>query len=240
LTADNNQFRFREVVFFGRDIGEYVSMFDLDLGAIRGMRVLDCPAGPAAFAKQAEEIGISVVACDPMYVQEDVAILRQVVDSDAQDVTRKQHLNRDLFHPQLTPTSVRREAMEIFLQDYAEGRERGRYVAGQLPSLPFGDKSFDIALSANLLFLYSDTNSGGMLENSPFDLDFHRKAIRELTRVSRNEVRMYPLKGPWKGDHAFIRPLIWELESDSFKVEFKDVAQRDIIGAEQMMIITRP
>ncbi len=240
MTAGNSQFRFGEVVFFGRDIGEYVTMFDLDLGAMRGMRVLDCPSGPAAFAKQAEEIGITAVACDPMYAQDDVRILRQVVDNDAENVTRKQHQNMALFHRQLVPTTVRRQAMEIFLKDYTAGRASGRYVAAQLPSLPFADQSFDIVLSANLLFLYSDTNSGGMLENSPFDLEFHMKAIKELARLTKKEVRIYPLKGPWKGDHAFLRPLIDQLESESFKVEFKDVAQRDIIGAEQMMVITRP
>lgn len=51
-----------------------------------------------------------------------------------------------------------------------------------LPRLPFADHSFDLALCANFLFLYS----------SQHDLDFHVQALLELVRVAR-EVRVFPL-----------------------------------------------
>jgi hypothetical protein len=34
-------------------------------------------------------------------------------------------------------------------------RHPGRYIAGQLPELPFADASFDLVLSSHLLFSYS-------------------------------------------------------------------------------------
>jgi hypothetical protein len=72
--------------------------------------------------------------------------------------------------------------MEVFLEDYPGGREAGRYLDAALPRLPFADHSFDLALCANFLFLYS----------SQHDLDFHVQALLELVRVAR-EVRVFPL-----------------------------------------------
>jgi hypothetical protein len=239
LAGEGHDFRFGEVVFFGRSIEEYVSMFDLALDAMQGMKILDCPGGPAAFASQAAARNIAVTACDPLYAESDVEALRAVVDTHAQNVARKQVVNRALFHPELTPTSVRREAMELFLHDYIKGKSEGRYVYGQLPKLPFDDLAFDLVLSANLLFIYSDTICGGMLEHSPFDYEFHKRSIDELLRVSKQELRIYPLKGPGTGVHQFLQPLTSELEGAGYHVSIRNVAQRDIIGAEQMMVIRR-
>jgi hypothetical protein len=236
----DSKFSFGLVVFYGRDIDEYVDMFDLDLERLTGLKVLDCPSGPAAFAKQAAERGIQVTACDPMYEQDDVSLLRNVIDKDAESVAAKQASNSQLLHPEFPSGVRRRKAMEEFLQDYSAGREVGRYIPGRLPSLPFADKSFDLALSANLLFVYSDTESGGMLLDSPFDYAFHKKAITELIRVSKKEVRIYPLRGPAQGKHRYLDKLAEEFIASGLRVEVHPVAQRDIIGAEETLIISRP
>jgi SAM-dependent methyltransferase len=76
----------------------------------------------------------------------------------------------------------RMSAMGRFLEDYENGRQQHRYVCGELPMLPFDDKSFDIALCSHLLFLYTDNLS----------LDFHLLAVRELCRVAR-DVRIFPV-----------------------------------------------
>ncbi len=49
--------------------------------------------------------------------------------------------------------------------------------------LPFPDDSFDLVLSSHLLFTYSDR----------LDRAFHRAALLELARVSRGQVRAFPL-----------------------------------------------
>src|SRR5690606_23491432 len=56
-----------------------------------------------------------------------------------------------------------------------------RYVVGELPSLPFADDTFDLALSSHLLFSYDDRLDG----------EFHEAAVVELLRVAR-EVRCFP------------------------------------------------
>ena len=83
------KFEFDRVVFYGRNIDEYVDMFSLDLAALSSMKVLDCCAGPASFALQAAERGISVVACDPMY-ELDAAELARYVREDAAAVAKRQ------------------------------------------------------------------------------------------------------------------------------------------------------
>ncbi|MFX7747827.1 hypothetical protein ABTK03_20835, partial [Acinetobacter baumannii] len=85
-------------------------MFNLDLDQLRGKSVLDCNAGPAAFAAQAESRGIEVTAVDPMY-KLSAEKLRACVDGDAAAVTAKQHQNKHLLHDDVVPTSERREAM---------------------------------------------------------------------------------------------------------------------------------
>jgi len=248
VPSDRDEFRFERVAFFGRAIEEYVSMFNLNVPALLNcsppVTILDCPAGPAAFARQGADIGLNIVACDPMFAEEDAEKLRWVVDTDAQNVAKKTVANRQLFHPELTPVRVRRRAMEVFLDDYSAGRTAGRYVPGQLPYLPFPDKSFDLVLSANFLFLYSDTESGGMLEHSPFDLAFHKKALADLLRVAREEVRIYPLRGPAASvgqsheAHAFLQPLMQDLLDAGHRAELQSVEQRDIVGAESMLVVS--
>jgi hypothetical protein len=233
-----NSFEFDGVVFFGRRLNEYVKMFDLKLDELTDRKLLDCAAGPAAFAAQAAELGISVVACDPMY-ELDLATLRTCVDRDAQMVQEKQAKTPQFFHPELEPTSKRREDMEIFLLDYERGKALGRYVPASLPTLPFQDASFDITLSANFLFLYSDPESGGMMDGSPLDYAFHSKAIAELMRVTRQEVRIYPLQGPDVKEHAYLSRIVDECKQSGFSASVVPVPQRDIIGAEDMLRITR-
>lgn len=238
MVNTETNFKFGMVVFFGRGIEEYVTMFDLNLGTMSGAKILDCPAGPASFAMQAADLGIEVVACDPLF-SETPSDLRVAVDRDAQSVTEKQAHNAKLFHKELVPTSVRRKSMELFLNDYEKGKASGRYMAAALPELPFDSQSFDTVLSANLLFLYSDIPSGGMLVSSPLDYAFHKASIAEMMRVCRRELRIYPLQGPSVTEHSYLRPIMEDCVENGFRAELRPVAQRDIIGAEQMLVISR-
>ena len=58
-----------------------------------------------------------------------------------------------------------------------------RYVPVTLPSLPFKDDEFDLILSAHFLFMYADR----------LDYPFHLSTVKELLRVSKEEIRIFPL-----------------------------------------------
>lgn len=233
------KFDFDGIVFFGRCINEYVSMFNLELNSMRGQQILDCSAGPAAFAFEAAAMGIHVTACDPLYVN-DVATLKTLIDDHSAIVYEKQKAAMSLFHPEVVSVPQRRKAMEMFLKDFVPGKLIGRYVPGILPNLPFASNQFDTTLCANLLFLYSDIASGGMLQNSTMDYNFHSRALHELLRVTKKDVRIYPLQGPNVTEHQYIPRIMKEFGNEGFKCELIDVQQRDIIGAEKMLQITKP
>jgi len=55
-------------------------------------------------------------------------------------------------------------------------------VAGELPSLPFPDGSFDLTLVSYFLFAYQER----------LTYEFHRDSILELMRVTRSEACIYP------------------------------------------------
>src|SRR5215813_8892405 len=76
--------------------------------------------------------------------------------------------------------ALREHASAIFFSDFERHPER--YVAGELPRLPFADGKFDLTLVSYLLFAYQDR----------FDYEFHSNSILEVMRVTRGEARIYP------------------------------------------------
>ena len=87
--------------------------------------------------------------------------------------------------------------MRRFLEDFEKGKAEGRYVTASLPSLPFGNGEYTIALCSHLLFLYSDQ----------LNLDFHRASVEELLRVAA-EVRIFPLLTLERKPSPHIEPLM--------------------------------
>lgn len=76
---------------------------------------------------------------------------------------------------------VRRVSAEAFSRDLIA--HPAHYVPASLPRLPFPSGRFDLVLSSHFLFTYADR----------LGLEFHRAALRELHRVARREVRVFPL-----------------------------------------------
>ena len=66
--------------------------------------------------------------------------------------------------------------------DFEAGKSAGRNLPHELPTLPFNDGAFDLALCSHLLFTYSHQLSA----------EFHCQAVLEMRRVA-GEVRVFPL-----------------------------------------------
>ncbi|MFM7809150.1 MAG: class I SAM-dependent methyltransferase [Planctomycetota bacterium] len=184
--------------FFGRVADDYEAMFGVRVRDLQGLRVLDCPSGPGSFVAEANARGAQVIGVDPLYEQP----LETLVDRGSSDVAytiarmqanAAQFADIDLH----AYAASKLRALVRFARHFEAGKSRGLYVAAKLPNLPFPDRHFDLALSAHLLFTYSDPASGGLLPDSPFTLDWHLAAVRELLRVTRGEVRLYPTTTRW-------------------------------------------
>ena len=177
--------KLKNIVPWGRSFKEYREIFSLTDEDLH-KKILGCGDGPAAFNAELTARDGKVISVDPTY-QFDAAALRsriaQVYDEvlPQLEATKEKYLWKS-FTSVEELGKVRMAAMELFLADYAAGKEAGRYVQASLPDLPFSDQQFDLALCSHYLFLYSEH----------VDLDQHLLAMKELCRVAR-EVRVYPL-----------------------------------------------
>lgn len=178
-------FTLDKVVPWGRSYDEYVSMFNLTDNDL-SLRILGCGDGPAAFNAALTKRGGSVVSVDPIYVFGTEQIRSRVTET-YETVIAQMYKNQDDYVWENIPSveqlgKIRMSAMEDFFSDFSKGKQNSRYVAGELPSLPFGSEQFDIALSSHFLFLYS----------AHLSVAFHIQAVQEMLRVAR-EVRIFPL-----------------------------------------------
>ena len=219
----------KEVVPYGRSHREYVNMFMLTEADLR-RRILGCGDGPASFNAEATQHGTAVVSCDPVY-RYDVDELRARIAATYDEILEQTRRNANEF-VWTTVSSVeelgqlRMSAMNAFLADYPGGRAEGRYVNAQLPSLPFADRSFDLALCSHFLFLYS----------AQLDEEFHRLAIGEMCRVAR-DVRIFPLLTLGATPSPHVEPMIHRFRADGFDVSIETVAYEFQRGGNQMLRI---
>ena len=184
---------FESVVFYGRLGEQAVEMFNLgdQLSRWRGASVLDCPGGPGSLSALLRAEGLEITAVDPLYALEPDELERRAL-ADLEHTMAIQASSGDL-RSDFDLDACRREhvrALEAFLRDRQAHPDR--YLAASLPDLPFADRSFDLVLCGHLLFAYAPRAEGGLMAGTGLDLDWHRRALMELCRVSRGEVRLYP------------------------------------------------
>jgi hypothetical protein len=200
-----------EVIPWGRSLDEYRRIFGLTDGDLGGP-VLGCGDGPASFNAEATALGHRVVSCDPLYAFSAGEIERRVeecYDTVISQVRRSvdgfvwTHF-RDPDHL----GQCRLAAMRRFLADFEQGKKQGRYVVASLPTLPFTNGQFSLALVSHLLFLYSEQ----------IDLAFHTASVEELLRVA-GEVRIFPLLGLDRRWSPHVGPVHTHLTRAGFEVE---------------------
>ena len=181
----SKEFELGGIVPWGRRLSEYQAFFALDELA-SGSPILDAGGGPSSFAAEARKAGVHVVAADPIYALRGDDIRHRF--DEAADAMRagmrraSYRFNWRHYGSEEAVHKLRRQALELFLEDFEDGKAEGRYVSASLPSLPFEDGTFRLALVSHLLFLYGDD----------LDFGFHLASIRELLRVAE-EVRIFPL-----------------------------------------------
>ena len=220
-------FTLDQVVPWGRSFDEYRAMFGMS-DADLARRILGCGDGPASFNAGATRRGTSVVSCDPIY-RWNAEELRTRIDQTYEQILEQTRQNQHEFIwdaiSSIDELGRRRmSAMEEFLADYPIGLAQGRYVEAGLPTLPFRDREFDLALCSHLLFLYSD-----QLEEA-----FHRAAVLELGRVAE-EVRVFPLLALGSLPSPFVDACASMLGQAGYDVSIERVNYEFQRGGNQMM-----
>lgn len=185
--------QFERVVFYGRLGEQALRMFNLaeELPRWRGAALLDCPGGPGSLAARLRAAGCEVMAVDPLYGLEPAELERRAL-ADL-DHTMAVQATSPTLRPDFDLEACRREHLDTLQEFLADRRAHpDRYLAAALPDLPFRDRSFDLVLCGHLLFSYAPLADGGLMAGEGLDLAWHRRALAELCRVSRREVRLYP------------------------------------------------
>lgn len=204
-------FTLENVVPWGRNLSEYRAIFALTDADLK-KRILGCGDGPASFNVQARELGADVISCDPIYGFS-ASDIEARVNATYHTVIHQIKANMGQFvwtdytSPEILG-EVRLAAMRDFLMDYDSSESQGRYIAAELPTLPFEDNSFDLALCSHFLFLYSEH----------FDADFHLASVRELCRVAQ-EVRIFPLLGLDAQPSPHLESVTAALAAEGYQVE---------------------
>jgi hypothetical protein len=224
-------FTLQHVVPWGRSFDEYRAMFALSDADLEG-RILGCGDGPASFNAVATRRGANVVSCDPLY-RSSVADIQARIDETFTQVIDQTRRNHHEFVWNTIQSvdelgRVRMLAMKEFLRDYPAGVREGRYIDAELPSLPFDDGRFDLAVCSHLLFLYSQQ----------LGEPFHHASVLELSRVAR-EVRIFPLLALGGAPSPFVDSCALALRAAGADVSIERVPYEFQRGGNQMMRIRR-
>jgi hypothetical protein len=166
----------------GRSFAEYCLMFGLS-GAVAPGTILGVGDGLSNFNAEATRRGWHATSVDPLYrlpAAELEQQYRRGLDATVARLAQQpEHWIWTCFDSVDALRSHRQTTLRDFIDDF--GIRSGRYIAAGLPSLPFGDDRFDVAVCSHLLFTWSTV----------LDLEFHRRALTEMLRVAR-EVRVFP------------------------------------------------
>ena len=173
------------IVFIGRTFEEYLDMFSFSKKELEGKKILDCPAGACSFTAIGNNSGLDVTACDIAYDHSGEDLKNKGLQDIEHTMEHMRKAKRNFIWNYFEDVEVLRKHRLSALKDCSDDMAKSteRYVPVTLPTLPFKDAEFDILLSAHFLFMYSDR----------LDYEFHIKTIKELLRVTKEEIRIFPL-----------------------------------------------
>lgn len=224
-------FTLDSVIPWGRSFDEYATMFALSATDLGGP-ILGCGDGPASFNAELTRRGGRVTSVDPIYRFDGHAI-RARIEAVYPMVMAQTEANRDGFVWSSIGSiqqlgGKRMSAMKGFLDDYDLGRYEQRYIAAELPSLPFADGTFALALVSHLLFLYTEQLSEAI----------HRQSVRELRRVA-HEVRIFPVLDLAHSRSRHLDAVIADARNCGDEAVIVPVAYEFQRGAREMLRIRR-
>ena len=222
--------KLKDVVPWGRNLIEYKKMFALTSEDLNS-KILGCGDGPSSFNQELTASNGDITSIDPIY-QFSKKQIKERIEQTSSIVSKQLRENQDDFIWSDIGSvdeliDLRLKAMQNFLDDYEFGKSEGRYIHQELPKLSFEDDSFDLVLSSHFLFLYSEH----------FDLEFHIDSILEMCRVSKKEVRVFPIYDLNNSRSKHLKPILDLLDDKGFKTKIVKTEYEFQKGACEMLVI---
>lgn len=223
-------FQLKNVVPWGRNMEEYMTMFRLTDEDIK-KKIAGFGDGPASFNYEAHCKGYDVTSYDPIYqfskqeLEERINEVRNIVMQQMAENMENYVWTKIKNLDQLE--KIRMDAMNLFLQDFDIGVSEQRYRYHELPNrVPIEDNYYDIGLSSHFLLLYTQLG-----------FDFHVKAINEMLRVCK-EIRIFPVVYLDACESDMISRVIDEYKS-RYHVELQETDYEFQKNASKMLIIRK-
>ena len=193
--------KLENVVPWGRNLQEYKQMFSLSNQDLQS-KILGCGDGPSSFNFEITKQNGNITSIDPIY-QFTKNEIQERIDKTSKTVSEQVIANQDDFIWKNIKSvdeliNIRLTAMHDFIEDYQDGKNEKRYIHQELPKLTFENDSFDLVLSSHFLFLYS----------KHLDLQFHVDSILEMCRISKKEVRIFPLLDLKNNKSEYLKPIL--------------------------------
>jgi len=215
------------IIFVGRTFDEYVKMFDLTEEELTNNKILDAPGGACSFTSIASQLGYTSTATDIAYFHS----VEQLYPKGKEDIKLavdgllkvEDKYNWSYFHSIDALEKHRFSALNDCVKHMKTTPQS--YVPSILPELPFEDNQFDLILSAHFLFTYADR----------LDLDFHRKTLEEMIRVSRKEIRIFPLTDLTGNRCDYLEDIITYVNEFGWKSEERVVSYEFQKNANSML-----
>ena len=219
------------VVPFGRSFDEYVKMFDLTAADLQ-QPILSVADGPASFNAEATKLGHRVKSVDPLYCF-NAAQIKQRFDAVVDDIINQVQNSLDdwVWSYHHSPNELRKNretAVELFCQDFEQGKITDRYDVGELPQLSYSNAAYSLGLCSHFLFLYSQQ----------LDQTFHLNSICEMLRICQ-EVRIFPLLNLNLQISPHLEYVTTALTSMGYQCDIKPVVYEFQRNGNKMLKITR-
>ncbi|MBZ2166661.1 class I SAM-dependent methyltransferase [Methanobacterium spitsbergense] len=229
---NTNKAHFRNLdspIFIGRTWTEYIKMFNIDPENIAGEKILDCASGASSFTAMMSKKGFDIKAVDKIYNETPEALsakCKEHLELLVEGLKSVDHFVWGFFSDIEDLKKQRNIACRKFIDDYRKYKGE-RYIGADLKSLPFKDNSFSIVLCSHLLFIYDHR----------LDYNFHLNAIKEMLRVSSNELKIYPLVKNRGKKSEFVKKIINDLTDVDVEIVKVDYEFRK--GGNEMLRIVK-
>ncbi len=216
-------------IFIGRTWSEYLKMFDLKRKDLVNGKILDCAAGSSSFTAEMSKNGYDVTALDILY-NEDPDVLSDKYNKHMEvlieGLSSVDSFVWNFFSDIEDLREKRDNAFRQFIEDYKQ-HMGSRYIKANLTNLPFPDNKFSMVLCSHLLFIYDHR----------LDYTFHLNTIKELVRVTSNEVRIYPLVKNKGLKSNFVKRIVNDIQDVNISIVKVDYEFRK--GGNEMMKIVK-
>ena len=210
----------KKFVLWGHCLHDYMEMFNLTEEMLAENKIIEYGAGVTSFNREMTDRQLKVTSIDPMYrlsLEEIKAKANSIFDTTVLKIKQ----NKDKYNWKTNQglkelLEKRRQGMEIFYNDYEQGKSEGRYVvAEEGAALDCENYSFDLALITHHLFV----NFGER------GVEAHISLIKEMIRVA-GEVRIFPLLSKNGQVSKLLGPVMLNLQQQDIGLEVRQVASQ--------------